>query len=181
LTPSPAFAAPSPKAPPTAHDAIEVPALLRQPEQAAAPRPASRRAAETVLAAIAIPPAAAVKAAPEPPAAPAAQPADSVGGVPAAVIPPVKPALRQEEIAMMVERGRVLFEAGDLASARLFFRRAANAGDAAAAIAMGATYDPEVLAQRFIRGIEADAQEAQRWYERAREMGRRVEMVAQRR
>jgi TPR repeat protein len=90
--------------------------------------------------------------------------------------------LRQEEIAMMVERGRLLFEAGDLAAARLFFRRAANAGDAAAAIAMGATYDPDVLTQRFIRGIEADPLEAQKWYERAREMGgQRVEMLAQRR
>jgi TPR repeat protein len=98
------------------------------------------------------------------------------------VVPqPVKPLLRQEEIAMMIERGRVLFEAGDVAAARLFFRRAASAGDAAAAIAMGATYDPEVLTQRFIRGIEADAQEAQRWYERARDMGGQRVELAQRR
>ncbi len=88
------------------------------------------------------------------------------------------------EISLMVERGRVLFDAGDLAAARLFFRRAANAGDAAAALAMGATYDPDVLSKRFIRGIEPDAQEARMWYERARELGspegpRRIEMLAQ--
>ncbi len=85
----------------------------------------------------------------------------------------------------MVERGRVLFDAGDLAAARLFFRRAANAGDATAALAMGATYDPDVLSKRFIRGIEADAREARMWYERARELGspegpRRIEMLAHR-
>jgi TPR repeat protein len=93
--------------------------------------------------------------------------------------------LNPPEIALLVERGRALFEAGDVAAARLFFRRAANAGDAAAAVAMGATYDPDVLAKRFIRGIEADAQEARVWYEKARLLGspegpRRIEMLAQR-
>jgi hypothetical protein len=84
---------------------------------------------------------------------------------------PAKPALSAEEIAALVERGRVLFDAGDLAAARLFFRRAANAGDAAAALAMGATYDPDVLSKRFIRGIGADLNEAREWYEKARELG----------
>jgi hypothetical protein len=98
---------------------------------------------------------------------------------------PTKPAPNSQEIALLVERGRALFEAGDVAAARLFFRRAANAGDAAAAVAMGATYDPDVLAKRFIRGIEADAQEARAWYEKARLLGspegpRRIEMLAQR-
>jgi TPR repeat protein len=98
---------------------------------------------------------------------------------------PTKPARNPQEIALLVERGRALFEAGDVAAARLFFRRAANAGDAAAAVAMGATYDPDVLAKRFIRGIEPDAQEARAWYEKARLLGspegpRRIEMLAQR-
>ncbi len=123
-------------------------------------------------------------AAPEAKATPAAASAVDAASQPIPAAAPAKPMLRREEIAMMVERGRVLFEAGDLAAARLFFRRAANAGDAAAAIAMGATYDPEVLSQRFIRGIEADPEEAQRWYEKARGMGQpqqqRMEMLAQR-
>jgi TPR repeat protein len=98
---------------------------------------------------------------------------------------PAKPVPNPNEIALLVERGRALFEAGDVAAARLFFRRAANAGDAAAAVAMGATYDPDVLAKRFIRGIEPDAQEARAWYEKARLLGspegpRRIEMLAQR-
>jgi hypothetical protein len=104
---------------------------------------------------------------------------------PKPVAAPLKPVMSAGEVALMLERGRVLFEAGDLAAARRFFRRAANAGDASAALAMGATYDPDVLAKRFIRGIEADAQEARMWYERARELGspegpRRIEMLAHR-
>ena len=86
---------------------------------------------------------------------------------------------------MLVERGRAFFEAGDLAAARLLFRRAANAGDAAAALAMGATYDPVVLADRLVRGLGADAEQARSWYEKARELGspegpRRLEMLAHR-
>jgi hypothetical protein len=166
-------------APQAAHDGVEVPTAPPQPEPAAAPQPATR-AAGVVVAAIAPGPATAVKAAPEPPPTAVAQPGDQVS-TPIPVLHPVKPLLGQQEIAMMIERGRVLFEAGDVAAARLFFRRAASAGDTAAAIAMGATYDPEVLTQRFIRGIEADAQEAQRWYERARDMGgQRVELAQHR-
>jgi hypothetical protein len=121
-------------------------------------------------------------------------PAPNIGGISAASAarpdtpaPPAtaKPARNPQEIALLVERGRALFDAGDVVSARLFFRRAANAGDAAAAVAMGATYDPDILAKRFIRGIEADAQEAREWYEKARLLGspegpRRIEMLAQR-
>jgi hypothetical protein len=128
-----------------------------------------------------------VSAAPSDPA-PNAGGLSSVGGAQPDTPPatePAKPALNPQEIAVLVERGRALFEAGDVAAARLFFRRAANAGDAAAAVAMGATYDPDVLAKRFIRGIEPDAQEARAWYEKARLLGspegpRRIEMLAQR-
>jgi hypothetical protein len=135
------------------------------------------------------------KGAPEQPPAASAAPSDPAPGPvvtnaapqssspPPAVAAPKKPVLSSSEITLLVERGRTLFDAGDLAAARLFFRRAANAGDAAAALAMGATYDPDVLSKRFIRGIEADAQEARTWYERARELGspegpRRIEMLA---
>jgi len=114
-----------------------------------------------------------------------AKAAEASSPPPTTVAAPAKPVLSPAEIALMVERGRVLFDAGDLAAARLFFRRAANAGDATAALAMGATYDPDVLSKRFIRGIEADAREARMWYERARELGspegpRRIEMLAHR-
>jgi hypothetical protein len=170
-------------------------ALAPQPVQVApqqmqvVPRPAER-VVDTVTAAASGP-----KVVPEPPppsvvATPPADPPPSARSVaeqaspplPAASVP-AKPGLRPAEIAMMIERGRTLFDAGDLVAARLFFRRAANAGDSAAAIAMGATYDPDILAQRFIRGIEGDAQEAEKWYEKARSLGgtgTRIEMLAHR-
>jgi TPR repeat protein len=146
-----------------------------QPAPAMSPPPAQQPetasgAAEVVVALGTEPGAAA-----EPPPAAALAAVEVPRPVPVAA--PAKPALRREEIAMMIERGRVLFEAGDLAAARLFFRRAANAGEPTAALAMAATYDPEVLTQHFIRGIEADAGEAQKWYAKAREMGQRVEMA----
>ncbi len=136
------------------------------------------------------------KSAPDQPPGAAAMPSDPAPGAsgpggtqssspqPAAAAPP-KPARNTEDVALLLQRGRALFDAGDIAAARLFFRRAANAGDAAAAVAMGATYDPDVLAKRFIRGIEADPQEARIWYEKARALGypegpRRIEMLAQR-
>jgi hypothetical protein len=96
-----------------------------------------------------------------------------------------EPALSARDVALLVERGRGFFEAGDVAAARLLFRRAANAGDAAAALAMGTTYDPAVLANRLVRGMGADLDEARSWYEKARELGspegpRRLEMLAHR-
>jgi hypothetical protein len=175
----PAPGLPVSSAPQAAPGGVEVLTAPPHPEPAAAPQLATR-AAGVVVAATAPALATAVKAAPEPPSTAVAQPGDP-DSAPMPVLHPVKPLLRQEDIAMMIERGRMLFEAGDVAAARLFFRRAANAGDAAAAIAMGATYDPEVLTQRFIRGIEADAQEAQRWYERARDIGGQRVELAQRR
>jgi hypothetical protein len=104
------------------------------------------------------------------PSDPAPGSAPAASSPPASAAPP-KPALSAQEIADLVERGRILFESGDVAAARLFFRRAASAGDAAAALAMGATYDPDVLAKRFVRGIGADLEEARTWYEKARELG----------
>jgi hypothetical protein len=127
-----------------------------------------------------------VSAAPSDPASTVSAPgADQSSSPPPAAATPPKPARKAEDVALLLQRGRALFEAGDIAAARLFFRRAANAGDAAAAVAMGATYDPDVLAKRFIRGIEADPQEARTWYEKARVLGspegpRRIEMLAQR-
>ncbi|MEA2995608.1 MAG: hypothetical protein QOG74_1157, partial [Alphaproteobacteria bacterium] len=41
----------------------------------------------------------------------------------------------------LTAQGKEFFAAGDLVAARILFTRAAKAGDAAAAIAMGATYD----------------------------------------
>ena len=90
-----------------------------------------------------------------------------------------------QDVKLLTDRGKQFFEVGDLIAARILFMRAANAGDAAAAVAMGATYDPVVLADRGVRGVAADLDKARSWYERAKEMGspegpRRLEMLANR-
>lgn len=70
-----------------------------------------------------------------------------------------------------VARGRKLLDEGNIASARLFFRRAADEGYADGALALGATFDPSELERLRVIGIRPDPAEARHWYERARELG----------
>jgi TPR repeat protein len=84
-----------------------------------------------------------------------------------------------------MKQGERFTAAGDLATARLLFQRAAEAGDATAALAMGATYDPFVLASLGVLGMSADLGKARSWYEKAKELGspeasRRLELLANR-
>ena len=60
---------------------------------------------------------------------------------------------------------------GYLAGARAYFRRAAEAGSADAALALGDTYEPAFIENLGARGIKADVLQARTWYERARELG----------
>jgi TPR repeat protein len=50
-----------------------------------------------------------------------------------------------EEIIVLLKRGKDLISTGDLTAARLVLRKAADANNAEAALALGATYDPFVL------------------------------------
>jgi len=98
---------------------------------------------------------------------------------------PAARAAKSQDVRLLLDQGKQFFDVGDLIAARILLLRAANAGDAAAAVAMGATYDPVVLADRGVRGVAADLDKARSWYERAREMGspegpRRLEMLANR-
>src|SRR5262249_26308399 len=64
---------------------------------------------------------------------------------PAAQIPPASKATRvldPEEITLLMKQGEQFIAAGDVVTARIVFQRAAEAGDADAALALGATYDP---------------------------------------
>jgi hypothetical protein len=65
-----------------------------------------------------------------------------------------------------MERGRQFVGFGDLASAGLVFQRAAEAGDAAAALAMGSTYDPTVLAKIRHGELPDDGATARAWYDK---------------
>jgi hypothetical protein len=115
--------------------------------------------------------------------APAPAPAE-VAPMPA---PPPVPSLRaldREEIALLVKRSEDLIVQGDIAAARLMLTRAAEAGDARAALALGSTYDSGVLRKLGVLGVAADPARAREWYAKAVEFGspeatRRLEQLAQ--
>jgi hypothetical protein len=116
-----------------------------------------------------VPPAPAATA----PQAPAAEPA---AGAPAIELSP-------EELAALLKRGQQLAASGDIAAARLTLRPAAEARNAQAALALGATYDPVVLRSLGIMGVTPDVAMARGWYEKAKEYGsaeapRRLELLA---
>jgi TPR repeat protein len=90
------------------------------------------------------------------------------------------------EIASSLRRGNDLIASGDIAAARLVLRRAANAGDAHAAMTLAGTYDPAVLEKLGVHGFVPDAAMARVWYERARKAGsaaapQRLELLANQR
>jgi hypothetical protein len=80
-------------------------------------------------------------------------------------------ALDREEIAGLYDRSQALVEQGDIVSARLMLTRAAEAGDARSALALGTTYDPAVLKKLGVIGVASDAAQAQVWYSKAVELG----------
>jgi len=80
-------------------------------------------------------------------------------------------ALDPEEVKFLTRQGEQLALAGDLVAARVLFQRAAEAGDASAAMALGATYDPNVLAKLGVIGMGADAEKARSWYQKAESQG----------
>jgi hypothetical protein len=93
---------------------------------------------------------------PQPPAAESASPPLALGG---------------DEIATLIKRGKDFLMNGDLASARLLLRRGADAGSAQAALALGASFDPLVIAQLGAIGAEPDVARARQWYQKAVELG----------
>lgn len=84
---------------------------------------------------------------------------------------PIVRTLDPREIASFLNRAQDLIAAGDLPSARLLLRRAAEAQNARAALALAQTYDPLVLKQYGSSAPAADVATARNWYERAREWG----------
>ena len=85
--------------------------------------------------------------------------------------PPAGQHLSPTEITALVTRGDAFLSSGDIASARLFYERAADAGDSAAALRLGATFDPNFLGRVGIRGNPGDPAQAASWYRRARDLG----------
>jgi hypothetical protein len=79
--------------------------------------------------------------------------------------------LDREQVDFLVKRGVGLITEGDIGAARILLQRAAEARDARAAFALGATYDPVMLTMLQARGVTADARVALDWYKRASEFG----------
>ena len=72
---------------------------------------------------------------------------------------------------MLLARGDGLLGTGDVASARLFYERAADAGEGQAAVRLGKTFDPVFLVYAHLRGVRSDVSMASSWYRRARDLG----------
>jgi TPR repeat protein len=88
------------------------------------------------------------------------------------------PTISDEEIAALVAGGRQLMVAGDISNARLLLQQAADAGNATAALELGATYDPLAPSVTVVWGVEPipdrrtlDVVMARKWYEKARDLG----------
>jgi TPR repeat protein len=77
----------------------------------------------------------------------------------------------REVAERFVVRGERELEQGQVAVARQFFLRAAQAGLARGALLLAATYDPRELARWRVQGVQPSLDEARKWYERARELG----------
>jgi hypothetical protein len=71
----------------------------------------------------------------------------------------------------LMERATTLFSIGDISGARTVFEYLAARGNAQAAIALGGTYDPTILGQLFVKGLDANPEQAREWYRRAAELG----------
>jgi TPR repeat protein len=88
-------------------------------------------------------------------------------------IQPEKPLrfLGPDEIETLLKQGKDFVSVGDFASARMIFRRVAEAHDARGALALAATYDPIVLGRIGAKGATPDVAKAREWYLKAKDFG----------
>ena len=92
---------------------------------------------------------------------------DANGRAPARATPVPPP----NEIEALVSRGDQYLGTGDVASARLFYERAAAGGSAAGATGVARTFDPLFLAVTGARGLRGDRAQAISWYRKASAAG----------
>jgi hypothetical protein len=69
--------------------------------------------------------------------------------------PPAEPRASTVENSALLAGGVSLFGVGDVASAGLFYARAADAGDSQAALRLGETYDPLFIVRARLNGCAA--------------------------
>ena len=84
---------------------------------------------------------------------------------------PQPASLPPDIVADLLRRGDAMLVIGDVASARLLYRRAAESGEARAATQLAKTYDPLFLTKIGAWGMPTDAATAAKWYRRAAALG----------
>jgi hypothetical protein len=100
-----------------------------------------------------------------------ATPATAPDAKTAAPPPTAGSRLSAEDTEALLARGDTLLSVGDVASARLFYERAVDAGGGLAAIRLGETFDPLFLDRVHLHGVRGDPGAALFWYRRARDLG----------
>jgi hypothetical protein len=78
---------------------------------------------------------------------------------------------RTSNETVLLEKAREKFKKGDVSGARSVFEFLAMKGDPESAIAMGETYDPVVLGQLYVKGLQPDEAKAVAWYKKAEQLG----------
>ena len=151
--PAPAAAAEEPKSPVAAESGAEKPPVAASPPVVEPPTPTTPPPPMPVPAAEA-PPAAPVK-----PALPASPPSPAPAAVPAI------------DVSALLARGDAFLANADVASAQLFYKRAAAEGSGAGALAMAGTLDPVILRERRVPGARPQPAEAIVWYRQSIELG----------
>ena len=79
--------------------------------------------------------------------------------------------LSEEELAKLLGQGLLMLGSGNVNSARLLLLRAADSGNARAALILGDTYDAERLTRIGAASVVPDRDKAAFWYSRADELG----------
>jgi hypothetical protein len=109
-------------------------------------------------------------------AVPAAVPApsenpDTQGAVTDRPAPQHTRQIDPDELASLLRRGDDYVNFRDLSSARLLYRRAAEAGNVNAALALAGTFDPNVLKKLGFPENVGEVTKARLWYELAQQLG----------
>jgi hypothetical protein len=111
------------------------------------------------------------------------RPMDALPGASAAAAPALPPPAAKaapgaatlpadrERAARLMQKGDEELAEGRVGAARQLYERAADMGLAQAAMALAATFDAAELTGPNLRNVQPDAEQARRWYERARALG----------
>jgi len=94
---------------------------------------------------------------------------------PGSSIWPANPApvqsLNGDVASSLMKRGQDFLGTGDIAAARILFKRLADAGIADGAFAMARTYDPRYLTEHKVIGVVGDESKARVFYQQAAQLG----------